>query len=213
VVFDPDANQRKYHGEIIGTDIADTVKGQEAVEMVAVNDQLSKRQPAKEQGGKRRKAEENRQLGKVDVGHLGNSSKGGAQAMPVQVRLKSSGIGIGELARIVGLRASAIRYYESIGLMPEPARRSGARVYAMADVRRMRVLVAARKLGFSVADLKPLSSADRDSLRAAASAKALSIRKALDEIAASAATLEALATCQCVSDADCGLMTIEKVYG
>ena len=36
---------------------------------------------------------------------------------------------IGELARRAGIRASAIRYYESIGLMPSPIRSSGRRQY------------------------------------------------------------------------------------
>ena len=37
----------------------------------------------------------------------------------------SSWLTIGALARLTGKSASAIRYYEQIGLLPEPARTAG----------------------------------------------------------------------------------------
>ena len=40
---------------------------------------------------------------------------------------------IGQVARHAGLKASAIRYYESVGLLPEARRESGQRRYARAD--------------------------------------------------------------------------------
>ena len=36
---------------------------------------------------------------------------------------------VGEFARRAGLRASAVRYYERLGLLPPPPRRNGRRVY------------------------------------------------------------------------------------
>ena len=36
---------------------------------------------------------------------------------------------IGEVARRAGMRTSRIRYYESVGLLPEPERISGMRRY------------------------------------------------------------------------------------
>ena len=36
---------------------------------------------------------------------------------------------IGQVARRAGLKTSAIRYYESVGLLPEPERESGQRRY------------------------------------------------------------------------------------
>jgi len=38
-------------------------------------------------------------------------------------------LNIGELARNLGINTSAIRYYESIGLLPKPPRQSGWRKY------------------------------------------------------------------------------------
>jgi MerR family copper efflux transcriptional regulator len=64
---------------------------------------------------------------------------------------------IGEAAKRAGVNAKAIRYYESIGLLPEPARtESGYRVYSQDDVERLRMIGRARRLGFGIEDVKRL---------------------------------------------------------
>jgi DNA-binding transcriptional MerR regulator len=128
-----------------------------------------------------------------------------AGPLPLQARLKSSGIGIGALAAQAGVRPSAVRYYEALGLMPVPARRNGWRVYGMADVMRLRLIAQARGMGFSIRDLKRLAATDRDGLRTAASEKAAAIRVTLHELMASATQLEALAQCDCSADKACVL--------
>ncbi len=45
------------------------------------------------------------------------------------ISLTDDKLRIGEVAEQAGLRKSAIRYYEAIGLLPEPERISGQRVY------------------------------------------------------------------------------------
>jgi DNA-binding transcriptional MerR regulator len=61
---------------------------------------------------------------------------------------------IQELSRLTGVTAKAIRYYESIGLMPPPQRAgNNYRVYTPAAVERLRFIVAARALDFSLADI------------------------------------------------------------
>jgi MerR family redox-sensitive transcriptional activator SoxR len=57
---------------------------------------------------------------------------------------------IGELAQCLGINTSAIRYYESIGLLPKPPRESGWRKYDPSILDRLRVIHAARKIGFSL---------------------------------------------------------------
>ena len=69
---------------------------------------------------------------------------------------------IGELAAQVGLRTSALRYYEAQGLL-EPAERSeaGYRLYAADSVRVVQLIQRAQRLGFSLAEIKTLLSAWR----------------------------------------------------
>jgi MerR family copper efflux transcriptional regulator len=72
---------------------------------------------------------------------------------------------IGRLAKQAGVNIDTIRYYERNGLIPEAARRaSGYREYEAADVRRLRFIVRAKELGFTLAEIGELLSlsADRD---------------------------------------------------
>lgn len=72
---------------------------------------------------------------------------------------------IGRLAKQAGVNIDTIRYYERNGLIPEAVRRaSGYREYEAADVRRLRVIVRAKELGFTLAEIGELLSlsADRD---------------------------------------------------
>lgn len=63
----------------------------------------------------------------------------------------------GELARRTGCNLETIRYYEKIGMMPEPPRTgSGYRSYDEAHVSRLRFILRARELGFSLDDVRGL---------------------------------------------------------
>src|SRR5690349_24034709 len=63
---------------------------------------------------------------------------------------------ISEVARQAGIRASAIRYYESVGLLPLPQSVSGQRRYQADILRRLAFIQAAQAVGFSVADMQTL---------------------------------------------------------
>ncbi len=65
-------------------------------------------------------------------------------------------LNIGELADKVGIRTSAIRFYESVGLLPKPPRQSGRRRYDPSILDRLQVIQAAREVGISVADIRTL---------------------------------------------------------
>jgi DNA-binding transcriptional MerR regulator len=70
---------------------------------------------------------------------------------------------IGEVARLTGTTPRTVRYYEEIGLLPEPSQREpGAhRAYTDADVERMRELVHLRDLlGVSLDELRELVAAE-----------------------------------------------------
>jgi len=60
---------------------------------------------------------------------------------------------IAELARRAGIAASAVRWYEQAGVIPAPPRReNGYRDYGLADLARLRLVVALRRLGLGPED-------------------------------------------------------------
>jgi MerR family redox-sensitive transcriptional activator SoxR len=87
---------------------------------------------------------------------------------------------IGEVAQLVGLRTSAIRYYETIGVLPEPERDSGQRRYTKETVRRLQVIDIAKRAGFSLDDVRLLLQAERDGLPAHEQLRDLAQRKLPD---------------------------------
>jgi MerR family redox-sensitive transcriptional activator SoxR len=65
-------------------------------------------------------------------------------------------LAISELARLFGLRASAIRYYEQIGILPAPMRKSGQRRYEKSVLFRLAVVQRARESGFTLNEIREL---------------------------------------------------------
>lgn len=62
---------------------------------------------------------------------------------------------IGELAERLGLNTKTIRYYESIGLLPEPERTpSGYRTYEEVDAERLVFIKAAQRLGLALDEIR-----------------------------------------------------------
>lgn len=61
---------------------------------------------------------------------------------------------IHELAQLTGVSAKTIRYYESISLLPKPERaENNYRQYSEDVVERLRFIVSARSLGFTLTDI------------------------------------------------------------
>jgi DNA-binding transcriptional MerR regulator len=63
---------------------------------------------------------------------------------------------IGELARRAGVAASALRYYEELGLLPAPARISGQRRYPESAARLVAAILLYSDAGFTLAEQKAL---------------------------------------------------------
>jgi DNA-binding transcriptional MerR regulator len=64
---------------------------------------------------------------------------------------------IGELADRLGITTKSIRFYESIGLMPDPPRTpSGYRDYAEADAERLTFIKTAQRLGLSLDEISEI---------------------------------------------------------
>lgn len=65
-------------------------------------------------------------------------------------------LAISDVARLLGLRTSAIRYYEQIGLLPAPLRKSGQRRYDESAVFRLAVIQRAQEAGFTLEEIRKL---------------------------------------------------------
>src|SRR6266852_308449 len=64
---------------------------------------------------------------------------------------------IGEAARRVGCTVETVRFYERRGLLAQPARKpSGYRLYAEEDIARLQFIRKAKKLGFTLKEIKEL---------------------------------------------------------
>lgn len=64
---------------------------------------------------------------------------------------------IGDLASATGTKVNTIRFYEEIGLMRPAARtRSGRRTYGPPDLKRLRFIRHARRLGFETGEIRSL---------------------------------------------------------
>ena len=67
--------------------------------------------------------------------------------------MSQQGLTIGDLAARTGLAVSAIRHYETQGILYPVRNAGGHRRYARADIRRLSFAMAAQKLGFSLAEI------------------------------------------------------------
>ena len=65
-------------------------------------------------------------------------------------------LAIGEVAKRAGLQASAIRYYERVGLLPEPERSSGRRRYRADVLPLLAAIEVSKDAGFSLQEIKRL---------------------------------------------------------
>jgi DNA-binding transcriptional MerR regulator len=86
---------------------------------------------------------------------------------------QTGGLSISQVARLTGVNAKAIRYYESIGLLPSPRRDNNKyRRYNRADVNRLTLLCCLKALGV------PLSSA-KQLLNGASNARCFEVQQEL----------------------------------
>lgn len=84
---------------------------------------------------------------------------------------------MGEVAKKTGLRPSAIRYYESMGILPEPMRVNGQRRYPQRVLLVLKAVMLARKVGFSMGEVQTLMSDHGGADSPAARWKTLAERK------------------------------------
>ena len=118
---------------------------------------------------------------------------------------------IGEVARRAGLRPSAIRYYESIGLLPEPERLAGRRRYSPDTLRLLSVIGAAQRAGLNLGEVGELLTASggqgsvSERLQVIARRKLPEVEALIERALLVRSWLEAAADCQCPTLDDCPL--------
>ena len=113
-----------------------------------------------------------------------------------------SGLSIGRLSKLTGCHRETIRYYERIGLMPEPPRSTGGhRLYDGGHQDRLKFICRSRALGFTLDEVRRLLSlADGTGNCAAVRAVALDH---LAELRAKIADLERIADTLCSTADQC----------
>jgi MerR family redox-sensitive transcriptional activator SoxR len=65
-------------------------------------------------------------------------------------------LAIGEVAARAGMSTSRIRYYEARGLLSEPERAAGKRRYTEEVFRRLAIIDAAQRVGFTLEEIRDL---------------------------------------------------------
>lgn len=130
---------------------------------------------------------------------------------------KLENLTIGALAKAAGVNVETIRFYQRKGLLPEPAKPlGGIRRYGSGEVRHLRFVKTAQKLGFSLTEIAELLQLDRDTdchaVRTIAEQKLADVRAKLSSLARMEAALATMVgTChQQQSNGPCPL--IDALY-
>ncbi len=119
---------------------------------------------------------------------------------------------IGEVARLAGCRPSALRYYESVGLLPAAPRVNGRRRYSSEVLQRLTILRVGQQAGFSIRELRNVLNGFGDSTPPSQRWRRLAQRK-LQELDARIATARGMQRllreglrCHCLRWEDCSVI-------
>jgi MerR family redox-sensitive transcriptional activator SoxR len=127
---------------------------------------------------------------------------------------------IGEVARRGGIRPSALRYYESVGVLPEPERVNGRRRYDGELLRevldRLAMVRIAQQAGFTVAEIRTLLHGFSDDTppsgrwRVLAREKLTEVEALIERAQGMKHVLERGLECECLKLEDCVLLVEER---
>ena len=117
---------------------------------------------------------------------------------------------IGQVAAAVGVNASAVRYYERRGVLPQPERASGQRRYRPDAIARLRTIRAAQQAGLSLSEIRQLLAGADDGegtevLRQLAERRLPDVEALIESAQAMKGWLELAAECRCASLDVCDL--------
>jgi len=116
---------------------------------------------------------------------------------------------IGEAARLAGVRASTLRYWETAGLLKAPGRVGGKRRYDSEGLQQIKMVALAKRAGFSLAEIRIIlsglsgKSPPSEIWRRLASGKLPEVEQTLAEAQAMKVILEAGLRCECLKLEDC----------
>lgn len=115
-------------------------------------------------------------------------------------------LSIGEVAKRTGLRPSALRYYEEVGLISPAGRVSGRRHYDVSVLDRLAVIACAQEAGFTIAEVRELLAGDDEPSarwRALAERKLREVDAIIEKAQATRRLLEESLHCNCVALEQC----------
>ena len=118
---------------------------------------------------------------------------------------------IGEVARRAGIATSSIRYYERIGLLPEPDRLGGQRRYDADVLGKLGFIGVAQSAGFKLREIKELiegvdgANGLGEQMRSLSSQKLGEVEALLERTKAMKGWLEVAKECGCATPAECAL--------
>jgi MerR family redox-sensitive transcriptional activator SoxR len=119
------------------------------------------------------------------------------------------GITIGEVAGRTNVRASAIRYYERVGLLPEPVRVHGRRSYEQEVIGQLALIKSAKRAGFTLREIRvllhgfPAEVGAAERWRTLASEKLVEVHELITQLEKIQARLEPALRCECSSLGEC----------
>jgi len=131
---------------------------------------------------------------------------------------KSSNFTIGTVAERTGLAASAIRYYETVGIVPRPYRISGRRVYDERWMKWLGIAMLAQDAGFTIEEIRNLVTPFQNDSRSCEVVQKVTTQKVkeLDEkikrIKKMKMLLNVIATNDCNTIEDCGASALKLLY-
>lgn len=118
---------------------------------------------------------------------------------------------IGQVAARAGLNASHVRYYEEVGVLPEPARVSGQRRYDDDVLRRLAIIDVAQRAGLTLEEIRDLTGPHPDGdevssrMRELAERKLPDIDALIERAQAVRRWLQVASACDCATLDVCGL--------
>ena len=127
-------------------------------------------------------------------------------------------LAISDVARVFGLRTSAIRYYEQIGILPPPVRKNGQRRYEKSVLFRLAVVERARESGFTLDEIRELFFGFRSATRPPKRWHELSERKIAElqlrmkRLKLMQTLLKQMQDCRCNALDECGKKLLSRRF-